>query len=253
LSSRVFVGTSGWNYRHWSNGVFYPPGLKQSKWLEYYAQFFDSVEINNTFYNLPAKHVFTEWHNSTPANFSFAVKANRFITHMKKLATPEKYVATFLENVGELKEKLKVILFQLPPYWKFNVSRLEELLHYLKHQQIIPDPQCALEIRNTTWNCNTCHEILKRYNIALVFADWPGCFIESPVTANIVFIRRHGPGNLYGSNYSNTYLQNQCSQINTYSRTYKNIYVYFNNDAMGYAVQNAKMLKELLSKECSTK
>ena len=127
----VHIGTSGWHYERW-DGPFYPHGSAKSDYLEFYVRHLRTVEINNTFYNLPAKTVFTEWYNITPVNFSFAVKANRFITHMKKLANPDQFVATFLENVSALKEKLKVILFQLPPYWKFNASRLEELLDYLR-------------------------------------------------------------------------------------------------------------------------
>ena len=249
MSSHKFVGTSGWNYKHWSNGVFYPYGLKQSDWLEYYAQFFNSVEINNTFYNLPAKHVFIEWHKKTPANFSFAVKVNRFITHMKKLANSTEHVCTFLENANGLEDKLKVVLFQLPPYWQFNASRLDDLFLYLNQQNIIPNLKCAIEIRNPTWNCETCHEILKKYNVALVFSDWPGCSIESPITADIVYIRRHGPGNLYGSNYPNTYLKRQSSRIITYPQSVKNVFVYFNNDALGYALQNARKLKELFARK----
>jgi uncharacterized protein YecE (DUF72 family) len=116
MSTRIFVGTSGWNYPHWSGGVFYPAGMKQSDWLGYYAQHFNSVEINNTFYHLPAQHVFEAWSTMTPASFCFAVKANRFITHLKKLSKPEDHVARFLAHTRNLREKLGVVLFQLPPY-----------------------------------------------------------------------------------------------------------------------------------------
>ena len=252
MTSRTFIGTSGWNYKHWSNGVFYPHELKQSNWLEYYAQFFNSVEINNTFYNLPAKNVFIEWRKKVPANFTFAIKANRFITHMKKLANPAEYVSTFLENASGLEEKLKAILFQLPPYWRFNASRLEGLFLYLMQQKIIPDLCWALEIRNSTWDCEACHEILQKYNVTLVYSDWPGCSIEGPLTADFVYIRRHGPGNLYGSEYSDTTLHRQSSHIKNYLSAVKNIFVYFNNDAWGYAVKNARMLKDLLGRACYT-
>jgi uncharacterized protein YecE (DUF72 family) len=147
MSARVCIGTSGWHYRHWSDGVFYPAGMKPSAWLTYYGQHFDSVEINNTFYRLPDRRVFEHWHDTTPANFTFAVKASRFITHVKKLVHPEEYVARFLERASGLGEKLHVVLFQVPPSWAFNQSRLEGVCDFLSRQQIVSGLHAALEVR----------------------------------------------------------------------------------------------------------
>jgi uncharacterized protein YecE (DUF72 family) len=149
-SACTFIGTSGWNYKHWSGGIFYPEGIKPVDWLNYYCRHFNSVEINNTFYRLPARRVFEKWHATTPTNFTFAVKANRFITHMKKLAHPEEHVARFLENVRALGEKLHVILFQLPPYWTFDRARLEGLFNFLSRQQLVPGLRAALEVRHAS-------------------------------------------------------------------------------------------------------
>lgn len=112
---KIFVGTSGWNYPHWANGVFYPAGLSQSKWLEYYAKHFNSVELNVTFYRLVQKKTFQNWYKRTPKNFYFVAKGSRFITHMKKLRAAKEPLNLFMDNVSELKEKLAAVLWQLPP------------------------------------------------------------------------------------------------------------------------------------------
>ena len=120
----VWIGTSGWNYPHWANGVFYPHGLPVRDWLAFYATRFSAVEINSTFYRLPSPEVLRRWRDATPAPFRFTAKASRFITHMKKLAEPKIHAARFLERLSELSDKLAVVLFQLPPFWKFDQTRL---------------------------------------------------------------------------------------------------------------------------------
>ena len=246
MAGRAFIGTSGWIYPHWGGGVFYPPGLKQEGWLDFYARHFASVEVNNSFYRLPEKHVFESWKAGTPPEFRFAVKASRFITHMKKLGAPESSAAKFLQNVAGLGEKLGVVLFQLPPFWKLNLQRLEAFLAYLQSQQIMPGMRTAFEIRNTTWNCPDAHALLRKYRAALVFADWPDLAVEEPVTADFVYVRRHGPTWLYSSDYSREQLQELAARIRTWLQENRDVYVYFNNDAGGYAVKNARELQELL-------
>jgi uncharacterized protein YecE (DUF72 family) len=246
MAARVFIGTSGWHYRHWSGGVFYPAGLKPSNWLDYYGQHFDSVEINNTFYRLPARCVFEKWHDTTPAHFAFAVKASRFITHMKKLANPEEHVALFLEHASGLGEKLHVLLFQLPPSWKFDPGRLEGLCDFLSRQKIVPGIRSALEVRHASWYGDACLDVLRRYRVSLVLADWPTCIVEGPPTADFVFVRRHGPGHLYASSYSDASLHREAQQIRTWVAEGRSVYVYFNNDADGYAVRNALRLRGIL-------
>jgi len=253
MAGIAFVGTSGWNYKHWSGGVFYPKGMKPSNWLTHYSQSFDSVEINNTFYHLPARKIFEEWHKTTPNKFIFAVKASRFITHMKKLTSPEEHVTLFLENVRGLGEKLGVVLFQLPPYWKFNRERLEGLFDFLSRQKIIPRLRSALEVRHESWHGEACFEILRKYNISLALADWPGYITHGPLTADFVFIRRHGLESLYSSSYPDSYLRHLAHQLQAWLKSGKDVYIYFNNDAYGYAVKNALRLKEFLSLKPSTK
>jgi uncharacterized protein YecE (DUF72 family) len=245
-SACTFIGTSGWNYKHWSGGIFYPEGIKPVDWLNYYCRHFNSLEINNTFYRLSARRVFEKWHATTPTNFSFAVKANRFITHVKRLANPEEHVARFLENARALGEKLHVILFQLPPSWTFDRRRLEGLFNFLSRQQLVPGLCAALEVRHASWYCDACLDLLRRNHASLVLADWPGCIVEGPPTADFVFVRRHGPGSLYASSYSDSSLHHEAQRIRTWVAEGRSVYMYFNNDAFGYAIRNALRLREIL-------
>jgi uncharacterized protein YecE (DUF72 family) len=248
IAGRAFVGTSGWSYKHWANGVFYPSGLQPAAWLAFYAGAFDSAEINNTFYHLPEPHVFEEWRDRTPAGFTFAVKASRFITHMKKLKEPEQHVARFLTHAAALRGKLGVVLFQLPPFWKFNAARLDGLLAFVRAQTIVPHLRAALEVRHPSWHCDECFEILRRHNTAFGFADWPGVATDGPVTADFIFIRRHGPADLYASGYPPAALRRDAARIRAWLAEGRDVHVYFNNDACGYAVRDARRLRKYLGR-----
>jgi len=249
MRARCLVGTSGWNYEHWSGGVFYPAGMKRSEWFSYYCRHFQSVEINNSFYRLPEKRVFQKWYEAAPNDFTFAVKASRFITHMKKLVQPQEHVPLFLENATGLGEKLGVLLFQLPPYWKFNPDRLGEFFHFMGRQDIIPGLRSALEIRHKSWYCSPCFDVLRKYNVSLALTDWPGLPVEGPLTADFVFIRHHGPESLYASNYPASFLKREPQRIRLWLAEGKDVFIYLNNDAFGYAVKNALTLREYLDKE----
>ena len=243
---RAFIGTSGWNYRHWADGVFYPPECKPPDWLGFYARTFDAVEINNTFYHLPAPEVFAKWHDQTPAAFTFAVKASRYITHMKKLAEPELHVDRFLSHAAELREKLGVVLFQLPPFWKFNGERLGGLLDYIDEQTIVPRLRVVLEIRHPSWLCDECFEILRHHHTALVFADLGDRLVEAPVTADFIYIRRHGPGTPYSAGYPAAAIRKDATSVRTWLAEGRDVYVYYNNDAEGHAVRDALKLRKRL-------
>lgn len=247
MVGKSYIGTSGWNYPHWGDGVFYPRDLPQKKWLLYYCEVFNTVEVNSTFYHLPAKKVFENWKAKVPDNFLFIVKANRFITHIKKLGEPEVSTSKFLENTSGLGGKLGPILFQLPPSLNLDLTRLEQFLDYLAEQEIIPNLQVAFEIRNHSWKNEEVFSLFKKHNIALCFADWPKLTIESPITADFVYIRRHGPETLYASNYTQEQLGNDAEKIKNWLNEGKDIFLYFNNDAFGYAIECANKMKELLS------
>ncbi len=150
MAGRIFVGASGWNYKHWRNGTFYPRGLPQSQWLEFYAERFATAEINNSFYRLPSPETFAAWAKRAPADFVYAVKASRFITHIKRLKDPEEGVALFLKNSAKLGKKLGPILFQLPPRMKADLGRLPRRLARLPRDIPVLGPFCYIRRHGAT-------------------------------------------------------------------------------------------------------
>lgn len=236
----VYIGTSGYIYDHWGGGTFYPPDLPQNKWLEYYCQHLASVELNVSFYRLPSLAAFKGWHRRTPKNFRFAVKGSRFITHIKRLKDPAKSLDIFFSNAKGLKEKLSVVLWQLAPQFKLNLDRLEKFVKTLN--KIAPCRQ-AFEFRHPTWFCSDTYSILKKADMAICLADYPECSKGAPDIASFLYIRRHGTGGqLYGGCYSEEQLRQDASFMKSKK---KDCYIYFNNDAYGWAVKNAIRLKEI--------
>ncbi len=242
---RCWIGTSGWNYPHWS-GVFYPQDKKPAAWFQHYAQFFDTVEVNNTFYRLPSPDVFVRWGKEAPAGFCFALKASRFITHVKRLLEPERSAAEFLGRATGLEGKLGPILFQLPPSGRANPARLAVFLEYLRRQRILPDVQVAFEFREASWLTPEVLADLEKANVALCLADWPELHVDGPITADFVYIRRHGAMGRYAGSYSRAALRQEADRIRGWLGNGRSVYMYFNNDAKGHAVANALTLKELL-------
>ncbi len=264
-----YVGTSGYSYGHWI-GVLYPPELSQAKWLEYYCQFFGTVELNVTFYRLPTASTFKGWRKRSPENFVFALKGSRFITHIKKLGDCEEPLELFFQRVKELGDKARVILWQLPPRFKVDLDKLQRFCHLLATNPRASKYHHAFEFREKSWFCREVYDILKNYNFALALADWPFILqvkgkpqeigiikykapkIEVEETADFLYIRRHGAVALYASNYSDEELQRDARYIREWLEEGRDVYIYFNNDAYGYAVKNALFLKKLLEKgqEC---
>ena len=238
---KTYVGTSGWQYKHWYE-VFYPESVKSNELLEFYSQHFASVELNASFYHLPKASVFAGWHKKTPNNFLFSVKASRYITHIKKLRDFEAGWTRFIEAAKELKEKLGQILFQLPPFLKANKEVLETAL------KVLPETyKYAFEFRHESWFTPEIYDILKKYNVALVMADSPDFPLKKEITADFIYLRFHGSKSLYGSKYTVEELKSWAKEITSWQKQGIEIYAYFNNDAEGYAVENAKQLRELLS------
>ncbi|MBI3584906.1 MAG: DUF72 domain-containing protein [Nitrospinae bacterium] len=240
MKGKCFIGTSGWSYDHWA-GVFYPEDLKTSDRLAFYINHFNSVEINNTFYHLPTPSAFKSWKKIVPNNFIYALKGSRFLTHMKKLKDPKEPLELFLERARLLKDNLGPILFQLPPHWRCNTERLKEFVKLLPK-----NIRFAFEFREPSWFNKEVYDILKENNIALCIYHMPE--FESPieVTAKFVYIRFHGTEFLYGGRYSKKELLKWTDLINGFIKEGKDVYVYFNNDANGYAVINAKELMEIV-------
>lgn len=227
-------------YDHWGDGVFYPGDLPKNKWLDYYQRYFDTVEINNTFYHLPKVEAFKNWHKAVPPKFVYAVKANRFITHIKRLNKAKDSVNLFMSRAKLLKENLGPILYQLPPRWKANPERLGDFVKYLPKKYIN-----VFEFRDTSWFNDEIYSILKKNKLNFCIYSMPGVDCPSVVTGPVVYIRMHGGTILYGSNYADSELKDLAEQVKEFQKKKLTVYVYFNNDAYGYAVKNALRLKEL--------
>jgi uncharacterized protein YecE (DUF72 family) len=237
----VRVGTSGWHYKHW-RGVFYPEKMAASKWLSYYAQHFDTVELNNTFYRLPVASGLEGWRETAPRGFRFAAKGSRFLTHMKKLKDPEPGVAKFFDRVDRLGNKLGPVVFQLPPWWELNLERLESFLDALP-----PRHRYAFELRNPTWHTPEVFRLLRRHNAAFCIFEIAGFRSEFQLTANWTYVRLHGPGGAYQGSYPEDTLRRWAGRIRDWQADLRSVYVYFDNDQAGYAVENALGLKRLLA------
>jgi uncharacterized protein YecE (DUF72 family) len=277
---KLFIGTSGWIYSHWEK-VFYPENLSAKNKLKYYSSFFKTVEINYSFYHLPRSTTYQKWYCETPADFIFSVKASRFITHIKRLKRVKKPWKQFIENALYLKEKLGPILFQFPPSFQVteeNLKRLEDFLIQINHLTIKPfnNLRFAFEFRHKSW-CDPegkssvsygvnkkIYNLLKKYNVAWVIADSPNYpYIETlkkfrsgrsikngnrpkaeAVTADFVYMRMHGSKILFASKYTKKELKDLAQKIKKWLKNH-DVYCYFNNDAYGYAIENAKELLRL--------
>jgi uncharacterized protein YecE (DUF72 family) len=237
------IGCSGFLYESWK-GAFYPEDLPHKKWLTFYMGKFNAVELNVTFYRLLKKEAFQRWYKETPPDFTFCLKGSRFISHVKKLKDVELPLATFFNATAPLLEKLDVILWQLPPNLKLNMKNLEEFVANLKQYPV----RHVFELRHKGLLTKKVFKLLSSANIAICMSDWPAFIDDMPLTADFVYIRRHGEGGNYSTNYSTEQLKNDAKRIKEYLKLGKDVYFYFNNDAFAYAPRNAIELKEIVDK-----
>jgi uncharacterized protein YecE (DUF72 family) len=177
-SKLIHIGTSGWHYQHWQ-GSFYPQKLAQKDWLNYYAEHLSTVEINNSFYHLPSVETLKQWRDTVPDQFLFTLKANRYITHRKKLKHPQQTLSKLLEIVDVLEEKLAAILFQLPPRWSFNLERLKAFVAVLPR-----DYRYAFEFRDRSWCNEQVYEILAARDMAFCIYELAGQLSPQKITTN---------------------------------------------------------------------
>jgi uncharacterized protein YecE (DUF72 family) len=241
-AQRVHIGCSGWVYPHWRER-FYPRDVPQRAWLDYYAKHFDTVEINNTFYRLPKPSAVEGWVEHSPPGFVFAVKASRYLTHIKRLKTLDPYVDRFYEPLETLvrSEKLGTLLWQFPPNFQRDTDRLSRALREL------PAGRHAFEFRHESWFNNEVYDLLSEHGVALVIGDESSRWISTPHvrTTDWTYVRfHHGSRGRHG-NYSAAEIETWARRISQWRRDTE-VYAYFNNDWEGYAIRNAKRLKELL-------
>ncbi|MFZ0180766.1 MAG: DUF72 domain-containing protein [Candidatus Dormiibacterota bacterium] len=226
----VRIGTSGWQYADW-RGVLYPIGLPQRAWLRRYAEVFDTVEVNNSFYRLPAATTFERWRESVPPGFVVAAKLSRYLTHIRGLRDPEAPVRLFMERAAHLGAHLGPVVMQLPPTRPKDEVRLDQALAaFPSHVRV------AVEFRHPSWFTDTVRVVLHRHNASLVWADRNGR-LQNPdwITAGWLYLRLHG-GRGRAGNYGRRVIDAYADRLAGLDR---DAYVYFNNDTTGNAVRNA--------------
>ncbi len=239
MEVQIHIGTSGWNYPHWRE-VFYPSNLPPKKWLSWYSTQFDTVEINATFYGTPKPKTFRTWYETTPRGFIFSIKANRFITHIKRLKDVREALNRFYESLSPLEEKVGPILFQLPPTLGYQRSLIEDFLAQLDSTYLT-----TIEVRHASFHNQEFFDLLRRAGVALCISDTAGRYpsMVEEITAGFVYLRLHGSRELYRSCYTDEELKAWAMKIKRWRRL---TFVYFDNDAEGWAPLNASRLREML-------
>jgi uncharacterized protein YecE (DUF72 family) len=239
VTGRVRIGTSGYQYEDW-RGRLYPRDLPRREWLAHYASQFDSVEINNTFYRLPEAETFAAWRERVPRSFCFALKFNRYGSHRKRLREPAATIGHFYERAQHLGATLGPILLQLPPRWRADPERLDAFLSASPRRL-----RWAVEFRDARWLIEPVYAVLRRHRAALCIHD---LIADHPrqVTARFVYLRFHGPAS--GARYSRQRLAAEARRIRIFAARGLAVYVYFNNDARGHAVADARDLRRYVAR-----
>ena len=248
---RPHVGCSGWNYKSW-RGKFYEARLPAKEWLTYYTSVFDTVEVNNTFYRLPEAATFACWKRQTPAGFVVAVKASRFLTHIKRLKDPEEPIERLFSRAKALGPRLGPVLYQLPPNFfrnGVNLERLELFLRALPRRISRRVVRHVFEFRDPSWYVTETYRLLEHHDATLCLHDKRGSAIFEPFVGPIAYVRFHGTSGQYAGSYPDDRLEHWASTLAAEWRKGRSVYAYFNNDPDAVATENARTLREsLLSK-----
>ena len=233
------IGTSGYQYAHWKS-IFYPDGLPQKRWFPHYAAQFDTVEINNTFYRLPAPQVFESWRTAAPPGFCYAVKFNRFGTHFKKLMDAPATIERFLDAAERLGGTLGPILVHLPPHWQADRDRLDQFLAAAPRRH-----RWAVEFRDPSWLRDDIFETLAKHAAALCIHDIIPAHPRL-LTTDWTYLRYHGAtrSERYAGTYSPQRLAADADRITEWLSAGRDVYAYFNNDLGGHAIRDALRLRE---------
>lgn len=241
LAAPVRIGCSGWMYKHW-RGLFYPQALPVKRWFAHYAETFDTVEINNSFYHLPPPSTFAGWREQAPAGFRYAIKANRFLTQAKKLKDCEEPLVRMMDSVWPLGEALGPMLYQLPPRFKVNLERLESFLTLLP-----ADVTSVFEFREPTWYCDEVFALLDRYGASFCVHDMPGLTSPRLAVGPIAYVRFHGGEGKYWGRYADESLLSWTDWIVAEARNGRPVWAYFNNDIDAHAIHDALTLRAMIS------
>ena len=241
MGERVRIGCSGWQYKDWRER-FYPKGCAQRNWLEFYSRHFDTVEVNSTFYRLANRDAVARWAQQTPEDFVFALKASRYLTHIKRLTEMEQGVERYYERIEPLvgTPKLGPIVWQLPDNFKRDDERLCNLLEHL------PPGRHCIEFRNESWFNADVYDLLRRYGVALAIGHHPKRpHVEHAVTTDWTLLRLHHGERGRRGNYSERELEEWAQRIDGWRREVE-VYAYFNNDWEGFAIRNGLWMRERL-------
>lgn len=238
----IRIGTSGWQYRDW-RGTFYPQRMPVNGWLEYYSAAFGTVEVNNTFYKLPDAHVFAGWRDRTPQDFIVTVKANRFLSHIRRLKDPSSVIDRMMEATKHLGPKLGPVLVQLPPNLQTDVAALAESIDAFP-----PDIKLAFEFRHASWFTDETRRLMTEKGVALVWSDRDEQHLAPTWdTAGWGYVRFHSGTADPAPCYRRETLERRATElIETFGEN-KDVYVYFNNDPGGCAVTDACAFAEIVS------
>lgn len=240
MGARIRIGCSGWQYAHW-RGDFYPRGLAQDRWLEHYAEHLDSVELNNSFYRLPDGEAFAGWRRRVPDGFTFAVKASRYLTHVKRLRDPGEPLQRLWSCAEKLDDRLGPMLYQLPPRWHLDLDRLRTFV------EMLPDGRLqALEVRDRSWYAPEALATLRDADVALCIHDMSGSAAPRELTAEFAYVRFHGAAARYRGGYSGQALAAWADRLVGWAADGIGSWVYFNNDVGGHAPRDAARLREMV-------
>jgi len=237
---KIYIGTSGWQYYHWK-GKFYPENLPSKDFLRFYSKYFNTVEVNTSFYHFTKKSTFEKWQKEVNKDFLFSIKLHRLFTHFRKLKLnkeDKKILKETIESYKVLGKNLGPILIQLPPSLKKDLKILDRFLKNFKNLKL------AIEFRHKSWLDKETYKFLKKRNVAFVISDSPRWPTDVIKTTDFVYIRFHGKPHLFASKYEKEELQRYAKEIKKLKP--KTLFAYFNNDADGYAVENALEFKKIL-------
>lgn len=238
---KTYIGCSGYQYEDWK-GKFYPESLSKEEWLPYYAEHFNSVEINGTFYRIPEDDTFKKWYNQVPGNFKFTLKGSQYVTHMKKLNDPKEPLQKFYNAAESLGGKIGCILWQLPGNLHKDVDKLEAFC-----QSLSADFNNVMEFRDNSWYSEEVYAVLKKYEVSFCIISAPENLSDAVVkTAKIAYMRFHGKEEWYKDFYTKSELSEWAEKLN-HLKGLQNRYIYFNNDFGAKAPEDAKIMQELFN------
>jgi uncharacterized protein YecE (DUF72 family) len=242
MGATIRIGTSGWEYPHWA-GSFYPRDIPRDRHLEFYAEHFDTVELNNSFYRLPEAETFAGWARRVPDGFSFAVKASRYLTHVRRLREPGDPLHRLWTRVRRLEGHLGPMLYQLPPRWLPNHQRLAEFLGAIPPRELQ-----AIEVRDRRWYGRRLRALLEEAGVALCLHDMAGSAPPPARVGPFVYVRFHGVGEKYGGSYSPQRLTAWAARMTAWAQQGWPVWAYFNNDIGGHAVRDADRLRSYIQR-----